>query len=211
MRVEVKVNGAVQTLIDRTLQLDSRLGPYSSSAQFVVEGEERWSTDSLAVSKQHVALYGYTRPVGRQPVAINRGDTPFTNNAAAPRVIAMKGKSTYIDNFFGGYVSSVEYLLTGVRLHYLIHCQDYNQRTNSIIVNETYAAQTEQQILTDLFNTYWSEIDDTTYVDGSTSMTLQFTRISLHAALDKLASINSKEWYIDSTISPLSLPRLRLN
>lgn len=57
---------------------------------------------------------------------------------------------------------------------------------------------TEQEIIDDLFNTYWSEIDTTTYVDGTNTVPpIAFPRLLFDEALDQLAALFEKEWYID--------------
>lgn len=58
--------------------------------------------------------------------------------------------------------------------------------------------QIEQDIIDDLFNTYWSEIDTTTYVDGTNVVpSIAFPRLLFDEALDQLATLYEKEWYID--------------
>jgi hypothetical protein len=53
-------------------------------------------------------------------------------------------------------------------------------------------------MLNDLFTTYWSEINATTYVSGSTTIaSIDFTNIYLDEAINKLADLCTKEWRID--------------
>jgi len=142
------------------------------------------------------AIGGYIRPELRQEVKIDRGLTPFVN-CASGKFAALGGKSTWLDHFFGGYITEIENLLVGVRTVYRCVAQDYNSYLHSILVNETYTTKTEQEIIDDLFTTYWSDIDTSTYVTSSETLTLEFPRLFLDEALEQLAKMCGREWYID--------------
>jgi len=196
MRVEVSINGADVKLFERSLSLNSRLGKRISTASFDVEGEERWATPSFAIAEAN-AIGGYTRPWVKDEVKIDRGAAPFVNCAIA-EASALGGNSTYTDHFFGGYLAAVELKLAGVRRFYRCTAQDYNVLPTTKLVTKTYSAKTEQEIIDDLFTAYLPNIDTSTYVESSgTTYTLKWTRAKLSEALDELAKINSKEWYID--------------
>jgi len=198
VRTEIKINDAIQTVIEKSLILTSRLSPRKSTAQFDIEGENIWAPAALSTTKRTVAFGGFTNPKLWQSVAINRGRTPFVNCATTRKVVALGGNATYIDNYFGGYVMAVEHYTEAVRPFYRIFASDYNARASKILVTKTYAApQTEQQIIDDIFSTYWTEIDTTTYVDGTNNIaSIDFPRVTLDKCLDQIALMFSKEWYI---------------
>lgn len=210
MRIAVTVNGADTELYENTFELNSRLSDRVSTAKFDIDGAERWGNLSLfpyvfpflfdkgpALScVSVVAIGGYIRPQIRQEVKINRGWAPF-ENCASGNFVALGGSATWIDHFFSGYISAIEHLLMGVRNVYRCTAQDYNSFLRSILVNETYVGKTEQEIIDDLFSTYWSDIDTTTYVTSTETLTLEFPRLLLVEALEQLAEISGREWYID--------------
>jgi len=194
VRVAITIKDADVDLFEHSLALDSRLGKRVSTAQFDIEGEERLATPSLAIANTP-AIGGYTLPAVKDEVKIDRGAAPFVNCAIAP-IVAMKGNSTYLDNFFGGYIASVEIGLTGVRRYYHCTAQDYNSLTTQILVTKSYAAKTAKQIIDDLFTAYLSEIDTSEVEDSVATITIDWTRIFLDKALDELADIFEREWYI---------------
>ncbi len=197
MRVEVKINANPVNFFQDSFGLNSQLSQRVSTADFDIEGEERFETPSLAIGKV-TAIGGYTMPITKQEVKIDRGAAPF-ENCAISDAIALGGASTYIDHFLGGYIASVEPRLKGVRKYYRCSADDYNGVLHQIVVNETYAIpQTEAQILADLFSKYWPDIDTSTYVTGPTTVaSIQFPRIFLDEAIEQLATLYGREWYID--------------
>ncbi len=67
-----------------------------------------------------------------------------------------------------------------------------------IFITEDYTNKTEQFIIDDLFATYLPEVNTTTYVESSGStITIAWTRKTLTEALEELAGIFEKQWYID--------------
>jgi len=195
MRIDVTVAGVDTNLYENTFELNSRLSDRVSTAKFDIDGAERWSPPALSCAPV-VAIGGYIRPEMRQEVKIDRGLTPF-GDCAIGNVVALGGRATWLDHFFGGYIASIEHMLFGVRNVYRCIAQDYNSYLRSILVNETYAVKTEQFIIDDLFSTYWPEIDTTTYVTSTETLTLEFPRLLLDEALEQLAEICGREWYID--------------
>lgn len=173
---------------------------YESERDHLLDfGSEEWGTGigaSLAVAKV-LAIGGFILPHDKAEVIIDRTLTPM-NNCAVGRFIAMGGESHWLDNFFGGYIASIDHRLIGNRRIYRITAQDYNVLTTQVLVTKSYAAKTQQFIIDDLFTTYLPEIDTSTYVESdATTITLDWTRIFLDKALDELASIMEKEWNID--------------
>ncbi|MBA7648513.1 hypothetical protein ES703_56299 [subsurface metagenome] len=197
MRLTISVDGAEIQWLKRSLLLTSRLGVRISTAQFDILGEERWATPSYAVARVP-AIGGYILPYSKDEVIIDRALTPM-NNCAIGRFVAMGGENHWLDHFFGGYISSIDHRLIGRRRIYRITAQDYNVLTTQVLLEtESYVNKTQQFIIDDLFTTYLPEIDTTTYVESdATTVTIDWTRYFLDKALDELATIMEKEWYID--------------
>ncbi len=198
--LNVEIDGASVLIQKRTMRLHSELGQRVSTAQFTIVGEETWSPPSLACAPVN-AIGGFTRPFNLSECIIDRHPVPFIDCAIAP-VVAIGGESSYIDHFFGGFLAEVEKDKIGVGdARVLYHCkaQDYNiLPVRSPLVTEAYVAQTEQQILDDLFGTYLPEIDTSTYVESSgATYTLDWTRRFLNECVEELAGINEKQWFID--------------
>ena len=197
MRPEVTINGSIVQLYENSLSLQSQMSQKVSTAVVDIEGEE-WAEDSSYAIALNVPAYGgYTRVQARDIIEINRGATPY-ENAAIILSPAMGGNSTYLDKFFAGYVAIVEQRTDGLRKIYHCQCQDYNSRLNSILVDKTYTNMTEAEIIADLFTAYWGEIDATTYVVGATNVaSIVFPDIYLMEALEMLADMHDKAFYID--------------
>lgn len=202
MITDVKINGAFVAPLKRSLVLNSRMGSRISTASLDILGEEHFETPALSCMPQAVAFGGYTHPYVKNEIKIDRAPTPLVNCATVPQVVAMGGNSKWLDNFFGGYIATKEIRTIGKRRFYRLTAQDYNilPVQTQIPIQESYVAQTDLQIITDLFSTYLSEVDYTTYVeDSGVPITIDWTRIPLEEALDELAAISTKEWYIDHT------------
>jgi len=196
MRVSVKINGADVKVLKPSLKLDSRLGNRISTASFDFLGEEKWATPSCAIALIP-AMGGYTHPMGKGEVKIDRAPTPM-QNCAISLTPSIGGRSTYLDHFFGGYIATKEIRLIGRRRFYRCSTQDYNILTTQKLVTESYEEKTEQEIIDDLFSTYLPEIDTSTYVESSgTKITIDWTRVYLNEVMEELAGIFSKEWLID--------------
>ena len=200
MRAAIKVNEASVRFLKNSLLLNSRLGDRISTASFDILGEERWATPSSALART-VAIGGYIRPWGKDEVHIDRSPTPFVN-CAATQAMALGGNSSYIDHFFGGYLSTVEIGLIGRRRFYRCTAQDYNVLPTQKRVTKSYVTKTEQEIIDDLFTTYLPDINTTTYVESSgTQITIDWTRIFLDKCLEEVANIFGKQWYIDHELN----------
>jgi len=219
VEVQVEVAGADVSIIKGSLTLHNEIGQRISTAEFIVAGEEAWPfahpgfpytfpfifspRGSLANSGQVVAIGGFTRPYCMDDVQVNRKPVDMINCGVAPGVVGMGGNSSYIDHFFGGYIVEVEKMKkgmveTGAKALYRCKAKDYNMLPEKILVTKAYVAQTEQQIIDDLFSSYLPEINTTTYVEsGGGTFTLDWTRRTLLECLEELATIYVKEWYID--------------
>lgn len=181
MIIQTKISGNIVKLFQEKFQVENRLSNKVSTAKFNLVAEETWATPALSCGNNIVAFGGYTRPHVKDEIQIN--------NIATIR---------WLDNFFGGYIATVGHKLIGIRRVYQCSAQDYNIVLHSILVTEDYSSKTEQEIIDDLFTTYWSDIDTTTYVDGTEDIaSINFTRLYLDEALNQLAKLNGKEWYID--------------
>ncbi len=198
MRVAVKVDGApVRLYPPENFGLNSVLSEHVSTADFDIDGEDVQDTPLLAVMPATIAYGGNTHPYSLQEVKIDRGPVPFESCALSP-MPALGGASTYIDHFFGGYIASVDILVSGLRKIYRCSADGYNGVLRRILVDKSYTSKTEAEIITALFTAYWPEIDTSTYVTGpETVASIQFVRIFLNEALQNLASLFGREWYID--------------
>lgn len=199
MRVVVEVNDSKVQIFKNSLRLHSELGQRISTALFTIVGEDMWVPPALSIAPV-AAIGGCTRPYNWDECKIDRGLIPLESCAIAP-VAALGGESKYLDHFFGGYIVSVEKTKLGAGLsRALYHCQaqDHNILPTRILVTQNYVAQTEQQIIDDLFTTYLPEVDTTTYVESSgVVITIDWARKTLTEAVEELATIYEKEWYID--------------
>jgi len=198
---KVLINGAEVLKRKNTLRLNSELGQRISTAKVTIIGEEYWATPAYSCVPV-VSLGGATFPHLLDEVKIDRKDAPFVSCSAVP-VVSMGGHSTYLDHYFAGYLVAVEKdkvggVKEGNRVLYHCEAQDYNMLPTKITITESYAAKTEQFILDDLFATYLPEVDTSTYVESSgATITLDWTRKTLTEALEELAGIFEKRWYID--------------
>lgn len=212
MKVGIKVKDASVRLLKKSLELNATLGKRISTAKFDYLGEQKiivlgypyrypfYYADyvgSTSASIDGSAYGGYTFPFSKDEVKIDRKAVDFVS-ACSIDGCALGGNSTYLNNFFGGYISSKEIRMIGRRRFYRITAQDYNVLPSGVLVTKNYVAQTEQQMIDDLFTTYLPEIDTTTYVSSSGVVaTLDWTRIPLNEVLDEIAKIYEREWYID--------------
>jgi hypothetical protein len=106
---------------------------------------------------------------------------------------------------FGGYVQqgAVKSFGGGTRLDISpLHCADYSCLLDHIRVKKAYAPVgatiSDLAIIQDLFSTYCSIIDTSTYVQAVNSYPrMTFARLTLRAVLDQLASAANGFWYVD--------------
>lgn len=196
MRIAAIIDDVITRLYESTFELNSRLSNRVSVAKFDVDGEEHWATSGLSCAPV-IALGGFIQPQLKQEVKISRGIAPF-ENCASGRFVALGGKAEWINHFFGGYIAKIEHDLVGIRNIYHCVAYDYNSFLHSKLVDKVYDNKTELQIIGDLFAIYWSDIDVGTYVEsGEEGVTIEFPRIFLDEALEQLAEIHGREWYID--------------
>jgi hypothetical protein len=122
MRIGITVDSTPVVYEEDSVKLNSRLSPRSSQADFTV-------------------LSGIV-PAVEDEVAITRAETPYQSAAVAIGLPALGGESTYINNFFGGYIQDVEDVIHGISLRYKVQCYDYQGRLDHIIVDEDYSSKT---------------------------------------------------------------------
>lgn len=104
--------------------------------------------------------------------------------------------------YFAGYLTILEKrLVTPIRADLHCYCQDYTFLLEKAIVNEVYEAQSDADIIADLFATYLSEIEAATYVEELASSShlakIIFNRVTLRRALEALAAVGGGDWYVD--------------
>ena len=103
--------------------------------------------------------------------------------------------------YFAGYITVLGKVPAGVRADLPCTGQDYTYLLDKVIVNEKYSAQTDAAIIADLFSTYRSEIEATTYVEALLTATqlpeITFNRVTLKQALEMLADMSGGDWYVD--------------
>jgi len=77
--------------------------------------------------------------------------------------------------------------------------QDYTRLIDDVQdgVTEEYTTKTEKYILTDLFSTYCSSITVGSDVITGSSVSISFTNSNLRSAIDNLAAVNDRKWYVD--------------
>lgn len=195
MRPEVKINGAVCDLIERSLTLNVRLGKNISTAEFDIEGEE-YSVKTPRVAIARVVSYkGYTRPNDGDTVEINRGAVPMVNCAIVPAV-AMGGKSTYLNEYFGGYVAMKQTNTKGFRRRYHLNAQDYNVKTTRKLVTKSYSSKTYKQFVDDLFSSYLPQFDTSEVEDTVATASIDWTDMYFDQCMDEVSKIFGKIWYI---------------
>ncbi len=101
--------------------------------------------------------------------------------------------------YFAGYVTEIDIKIDGITKTYDLQCQDYTILLDGALVNESYAAQTVEAILADLFTSYLGEVNASTYVvaTGKTLDKKLFNRVTLREAVDMLSDACGFDWYID--------------
>ena len=165
---------------------------------YVVIGLRHVFDAPLLSAMKRATIGGFTQPYGKDEVTIYRAPTPLTSIMTSRKRCALGGTSTYLNTFFGGSIATKSIVLVGSRRYYRCTAQDYNELPLRKLVTKSYAAQTEQQMLDDLFTTYLPDINTSTYVESSGVVaTIDWTRVFLHLVLDELAAIYEKKWFID--------------
>ena len=111
------------------------------------------------------------------------------------------------NRLFGGYTQqgTIASIAGGTCLDISpLHCADYSCLLDHIRVKKTYtpvnSTITDQAIIQDIFSTYCSFIDTSTYVQAVNSYPrITFSRNTLRAILDQLAASANGFWYVDYT------------
>ena len=106
---------------------------------------------------------------------------------------------TYI---FGGYIKDVTVkFITPSETVKVCQCQDYTKLvadvTDGVTADYTAGANTEKEILTALFAAHCASITVGDDVIAGELVSIGFTNSSLQRALDELAAINDRVWYVD--------------
>jgi len=102
----------------------------------------------------------------------------------------------------GGYIIDIEYqnkVKGGGAVRYGISCVDYVRLLDRNLVHKSYLAQTDEQIIDNIVDTYClgAGITTTNVVSGITIDKISFNYIQPSRALTKLATLSGQSWYID--------------
>lgn len=113
-------------------------------------------------------------------------------------VISNTGEST---RYFAGYITKITKRAHGVILDLDCVCSDYTFLLDRVIVNTQYEDTADSAIISNLFSTYLSSIEATTYVETLNAAAqiplLTFNRVTLKQAVQQLADMGDGDWYID--------------
>lgn len=103
--------------------------------------------------------------------------------------------------YFAGYITVPTKVVRGVEFDLACVCQDYTYLLDKVIVNWQFIGMTDAAIITDLFSTYLSSIEATTYVEALLTAAqipeITFNRVTLKQALEMLAEMSGGDWYVD--------------
>jgi len=101
---------------------------------------------------------------------------------------------------FGGYLTRVEpRLMNQTITTATCLCQDYNSLLDTVTVPlESYAAQTDEAILDDLFSEYLPVVSTTAVVQVQASVTVTFTNKTLRQCVETLMNLTGAEGYVDA-------------
>ncbi len=104
---------------------------------------------------------------------------------------------------FGGYIKDVTRRFID-KNRYVEFCgtQDYSKLIANVVdgvtADYTAGASTEKEILTALFAAYCSSISVGAYVITGNNTAINFENSSLRRAIDELAAVEGRKWYVDS-------------
>lgn len=162
---------------------------------------------NLIVSINGVAVTSYVRPTSLkiESVLTSQVDTcSLTLEDAAAlgveewmQIIVTDGAT----RIFGGYITSLnkkEGANLGVDVD--VSASDFSVRFEKVIVKKQYKAQTDAQILADIFATYLSMegYDAATYVSSIKLFDqIRFNRVTLPEVINQLCSLTGADWYVD--------------
>lgn len=99
---------------------------------------------------------------------------------------------------FGGKVHAVtaSSLSNGTVLYH-VECIDYSYDLDRTLVNDEYASMTVNAIIADILTNYTTGFTDTNVDCGLTITKVVFDRITVTAAIQKLAALTGYSWYVD--------------
>jgi hypothetical protein len=162
---------------------------------------------TITVGGNDITAYVYVESLKIEEVAADMVATCsfWAHDHNAVVAIAEKDPITIVDGattIFAGEVADVELAQHGLTREWRVSCQD-----NNILLEETavqsasYVTGTaDSDILQDLFTTYRSDINATTYVStlqASLYTTLTFEAMTLRESLDELCSRTGGRYYVD--------------
>ncbi len=105
-------------------------------------------------------------------------------------------------NIFGGYIKDITYkFLTNSVYVQVCKCQDYTKLitdvSSGVTADYSAGANTEKEILTALFAAHCATITVGASVIAGALAAIKFTDSSLIRAIDELAAISDRKWYVD--------------
>ncbi|MDD5510920.1 MAG: hypothetical protein PHI12_08920 [Dehalococcoidales bacterium] len=105
-------------------------------------------------------------------------------------------------NIFGGYIKDITYrFLTYNTYVQICKCQDYTKLitdvSSGVTADYSAGANTEKEILTALFAAHCATITVGASVIAGDLAAIKFTDSSLIRAIDELAAISDRKWYVD--------------
>lgn len=147
--------------------------------------------DTRAVSADDSSKVG-TAEVGTATV----GAATLGLTLGVQQSVVIMGGATYL---FSGFVARLTpQVISPHLIRYAIDCQDNNRLLDrAIVTSETYAAQSDEAILDDLFATYLPAITTTGVIGTSPETVLDsitFENLSLRACVDRICERTGAEW-----------------
>jgi hypothetical protein len=99
---------------------------------------------------------------------------------------------------FKGLLISIEKRMKGFQESYFLEFKDWNEELANIIIDSEYNNETVEAIIEDIFtDANLSSYDGTTHVSDTTNIArVVFDNISVSSALDRLAQLSNKNWYV---------------
>ena len=121
----------------------------------------------------------------------SQGFTPEKN-----QVVSLSIDGT--EEFEGVIVGIEKSIESGNIVVYDVTCSDYSFQLDQKIVNERYDDTTVDLIISDLVATYASTFTTTNVVVTTAIETMSFNRVSMSAAIEKIAKVTGNSWYVDN-------------
>jgi hypothetical protein len=175
MQLTVTIGGIVHTPLYEGFRMERDLGSGIGTASLIIVQDARLS--KVGSAKVGTAKVSWNPP------------------PAAEITIADSGGTLH----FGGYVAQqtpIKYSETETA--YALQCQDYTCLLDrTYITSESYTAQTDIAIISDLFTTYLPEIDLSLVLTSlATIATLELDGASLRDAMDRICALTGGEWHL---------------